>query len=56
VPYHSPYLASSVEKLCKDLEGEELWTVDELGIPVYNTEDGKHAVFQFLTFVILMYF
>jgi fatty acid synthase subunit alpha, fungi type len=42
-PYHSKYkLASATEKLCEeDLAGEELWTAKELGIPVYNTEDGE---------------
>jgi len=40
-PYHSAYLKGAAEKLCKeDLEGEELWTTEELGIPVFNTEDG----------------
>jgi fatty acid synthase subunit alpha, fungi type len=40
-PYHSEYLASGIDKLCEDLGGEELWTAKELGIPVYNTEDGR---------------
>ena len=41
-PYHSEYLASVTEKLCEeDLADEELWTAKELGIPVYNTEDGE---------------
>jgi fatty acid synthase subunit alpha, fungi type len=41
-PYHSEYLPSATEKLCEeDLAGEELWTAKELGIPVYNTEDGE---------------
>ncbi|KAG1876145.1 hypothetical protein C8R48DRAFT_768989 [Suillus tomentosus] len=32
----------ATEKLCdEDLEGEELWTKEELGIPVFNTEDGS---------------
>jgi fatty acid synthase subunit alpha, fungi type len=40
-PYHSSYLESATDKLCNgDLDGEELWTPDELGIPVFNTEDG----------------
>ena len=40
-PYHSEYLASATEKFCtEDLGGEELWAASELGIPVYNTEDG----------------
>jgi fatty acid synthase subunit beta len=42
-PYHSAYLTSGIEKLCEDLEGEELWTPEEFGIPVYNTEDGKQG-------------
>lgn len=44
-PYHSAYLEGAAEKLCdEDLEGEELWTTAELGIPVFNTEDGTHLV------------
>ncbi|KAG2057424.1 hypothetical protein BDR06DRAFT_1005063 [Suillus hirtellus] len=32
----------TTEKLCdEDLEGEELWTKEELGILVFNTEDGS---------------
>ncbi|KAJ7060332.1 hypothetical protein C8F01DRAFT_1220130 [Mycena amicta] len=42
VPYHSGYLAGQAEKIMtEDLKGEELWTVDELQIPVFNTEDGS---------------
>ncbi|KAJ7067175.1 fatty acid synthase [Mycena amicta] len=42
VPYHSGYLAGQTEKIMtEDLKGEELWTVDELQIPVFNTEDGS---------------
>ncbi|KAG9315241.1 hypothetical protein JVU11DRAFT_4375 [Chiua virens] len=41
-PYHSSYLASATDRLCnEDLGGEELWTSDELGIPVFNTDDGS---------------
>ncbi|KAG2076495.1 hypothetical protein BDR04DRAFT_694370 [Suillus decipiens] len=41
-PYHSTHLKGAAEKLCdEDLEGEELWTKEELGIPVFNTEDGS---------------
>ncbi|KAF8843701.1 hypothetical protein BDN67DRAFT_963867 [Paxillus ammoniavirescens] len=41
-PYHSSYLASATDKLCnEDLSGEELWTTEELAIPVFNTEDGS---------------
>ena len=42
VPYHSKYLEKATERLCEnDLEGDEVWSVGELGIPVYNTEDGQ---------------
>lgn len=42
-PYHSAYLSGAAEKLCEeDLKGEELWTTEELGIPVFNTEDGVY--------------
>ncbi|KAJ7762020.1 fatty acid synthase [Mycena maculata] len=42
VPYHSAYLAGATEKLIEeDLGGEELWKVEELAIPVFNTEDGS---------------
>ena len=41
VPYHSPYLDGVSEKVCAiDLEGEELWTAEDLTIPVYHTENG----------------
>ena len=48
-PYHSSYLTSATDKLCnEDLGGEELWAPDELGIPVFNTEDGEYMrVFVF---------
>ncbi|KAF9490473.1 fatty acid synthetase alpha subunit [Pleurotus eryngii] len=39
VPYHSKYMEGASDKVMEDL-GEELWTGDDLGIPVYNTEDG----------------
>ncbi|EIN09976.1 fatty acid synthase [Punctularia strigosozonata HHB-11173 SS5] len=42
VPYHSPYLKDGIEKMLEqDLKGEELWKGEELGIPVYHTEDGS---------------
>lgn len=42
-PYHSSYLAGATDKLCnEDLGGEELWAADELGIPIFNTEDGEY--------------
>ena len=44
VPYHSPYLDGVSEKVCTiDLEGEELWTTEDLAIPVYHTENGKQC-------------
>ena len=49
VPYHSEYLEKATEKLCEeDLNGDELWSVEELGIPVYNTEDGRFSPCRFL--------
>lgn len=50
-PFHSPYLEGVTQKVCEDL-GEELWTSEDLGIPVYNTEDGEFSysrAFQMLT-------
>jgi fatty acid synthase subunit beta len=42
VPYHSDYLAGQTEKLIQeDLEGQELWSVSDLALGIYNTEDGK---------------
>ncbi|KII85134.1 hypothetical protein PLICRDRAFT_45274 [Plicaturopsis crispa FD-325 SS-3] len=42
VPYHSEYLSGAADKLIQeDLEGEELWQAGDLGIPVFNTEDGS---------------
>jgi fatty acid synthase subunit alpha, fungi type len=47
-PFHSEYLASATDKFCtEDLGGEELWTTKELGIPVYNTEDGTNFLHYF---------
>jgi fatty acid synthase subunit alpha, fungi type len=43
VPYHSAYLEGVREKVIRDLEGrgfEELWQGSDLGVKVYNTEDG----------------
>ncbi|OBZ72637.1 Fatty acid synthase subunit beta [Grifola frondosa] len=34
-------LGGATELLLEDLGGEELWTKEELGIPVYHTEDGS---------------
>jgi fatty acid synthase subunit alpha len=42
-PFHSEYLARAMDKLCtEDMGGEELWTTKELGILVYNMEDGTN--------------
>jgi fatty acid synthase subunit alpha len=48
VPYHSTYLEGVTEKVTKiDLEGQELWTPEDLKIPVYHIEDGlsRYAFF-----------
>ncbi|KAG8840624.1 3-oxoacyl-[acyl-carrier-protein] synthase, partial [Serendipita sp. 411] len=42
VPYHSEYLSGVTQKVFEnDLEGSELWEKEDLGIPVYHTEDGS---------------
>ncbi|KAH7106327.1 fatty acid synthase [Auriculariales sp. MPI-PUGE-AT-0066] len=42
VPYHSEYLAGATRKVFDtDLDGQELWTADDLAIPVYHTETGS---------------
>ena len=44
VPYHSHYLTGATKKLLEeDFGGEELWTPQDLGIPVYNTENGEYV-------------
>lgn len=41
VPYHSKYLEGATDKVFKeDLGGKELWTKEELKIPVFHTGDG----------------
>ena len=41
VPYHSPYLQGATDKLFEeDLGDQELWTPQDLAMPVYHTEDG----------------
>jgi fatty acid synthase subunit alpha len=41
VPFHSQYLWDAADKVIyQDLNGEELWTVEGLQIPVYHTENG----------------
>ena len=40
VPYHSNYLQGAMDKVFNiDLEGKELWTPDELAVPVFHTEN-----------------
>lgn len=41
VPYHSKYLETVTDEVMEDLENKELWTKEDLGIPVYHTEDGE---------------
>jgi fatty acid synthase subunit beta len=42
VPYHSAFLEGATERLIKeDLAGAELWSPKDLGIAIYNTEDGE---------------
>jgi hypothetical protein len=55
---HSEYLAGATDKLCvEDLAGKELWSAEELGIPVYNTEDGEDFISSHLvcTFSLIFY-
>ncbi|KAI0368773.1 fatty acid synthase [Pilatotrama ljubarskyi] len=42
VPYHSKYLENVADEVLEDLEGKELWTKEDLGIPVYHTENGSN--------------
>ncbi|OJT02257.1 Fatty acid synthase subunit alpha [Trametes pubescens] len=41
VPYHSKYLADVADEVIDDLEGKELWSKEDLAIPVYHTENGS---------------
>lgn len=42
VPYHSPYLQGQTEKLTQqDLEGQDLWSAQDLAIAVFDTETGE---------------
>jgi hypothetical protein len=42
VPFHSQYLRDASDKVInEELNGEELWTAEELQITVYHTEDGR---------------
>lgn len=43
VPYHSKYLADVADEVMDDLEGKELWSKEDLAIPVYHTENGMCA-------------
>ena len=41
VPYHSDYLQGATDKVFQiDLEGKELWTPEQLAVPLFHTEDG----------------
>jgi fatty acid synthase subunit beta len=45
VPFHSPYLKGATAKLVQDdLEGEDLWKIEELPIAIYNTETGEFGL------------
>lgn len=44
VPYHSKYLEDVADEVMDDLENQELWTKEDLGIPVYHTENGMYAL------------
>lgn len=42
VPYHSSYLTGATQKVCEqDLQGQEVWSPEELTMAVYHTEDGE---------------
>ena len=41
VPYHSKYLENVADEVMEDLESKELWTKEDLAIPVYHTENGE---------------
>ncbi|RPD59601.1 fatty acid synthase [Lentinus tigrinus ALCF2SS1-6] len=41
VPYHSQYLEGATDDIMDDLENQELWKKEDLGIPVYHTENGS---------------
>ncbi|KAI0787467.1 fatty acid synthase [Fomes fomentarius] len=41
VPYHSKYLEDVADEVSDDLENQELWTKEDLGIAVYHTENGS---------------
>lgn len=50
VPYHSDYLKGATDKVFEvDLQGKELWTPQDLGIPVFHTGDGA-SLFLFYSF------
>ena len=40
-PYHSKYLENVADEVMEDLESKELWTKEDLAIPVYHTENGE---------------
>lgn len=41
-PFHSTYLEGATKSLIEnDLAGKDVWTPSELGIAIFNTEDGE---------------
>ncbi|KAI0635636.1 fatty acid synthase [Trametes polyzona] len=40
VPYHSKYLENVADDVMDDLENKELWSKEDLAIPVFHTETG----------------
>lgn len=49
VPYHSVYLKDATEDtINEDLEGEELWSPEELAIPVFRTDTGRLFIVQYM--------
>jgi hypothetical protein len=42
VPYHGEHLSGITENVMNDLKGVELWEAADLGVGVYNTEDGLY--------------
>jgi len=57
MPLTTQYLANATEKLyVEDLGSKGLWADKELGIPVYNTEDGKEYFSGCWGFISLFFF
>ena len=46
VPYHSPYLQGATEKLVQqDLDGQDLFSVKDISMAIYNTETGESTLY-----------